>query len=579
MLNARSVRARRWLAAYFWASAIELAALGYPLLRARSLGGDGLLGPYSAPRVSLIVIWLAALVSSAYVTISRSRRERFAQRLLGWSSTKAQSEHGFDTTREWLITIAVVAWGPLLLWLLDPAVLQYMWVPLLALLQQYWPALALTGLWAAQSAFALRWLGFAHVQGQRAVPAPGPRALWLFLLALLIYLATAASQNIAAHPKTAYFPELAESLLEGRLDITDPPATKDLSLYNDRFYVAFPPLGALLMLPWVALQGSERVNVVLFNALFAALGVMLMYLLLEAARARGISRLHPLHHGMLALFVGLGTAMYSLVLRALVNFTGQVLAVTFLALALWIAASASPRRQWAAGAAAGGALALAVLSRPVVILAWPALLALWSHRAEGHGPLRTSEIRDWVIGSWLPLAGAAAFLGWYNMARFGSPLDLGYDRMLVSPALAGDLARFGQFHPHFVLRNLFDNFLRLPYWDPSCGRLTPHPQGTSLLVASPLLIWTLTSLRRSVLVIGCWLSVVAMVVVHALYYNSGAVQFGYRFSLDFLPIAVLMIAYGLGERFPRILYGLLAWSVAANLVGALWITHRWCVNF
>ncbi len=54
-------------------------------------------------------------------------------------------------------------------------------------------------------------------------------------------------------------------------------------------YVSFPPFPAVLMAPFVAIWGLAF-NDVLFNALWAGLNPMLLFLLLRHLRARGLSR-------------------------------------------------------------------------------------------------------------------------------------------------------------------------------------------------------------------------------------------------------------------------------------------------
>src|SRR5689334_3840923 len=87
-----------------------------------------------------------------------------------------------------------------------------------------------------------------------------PRRDWLIAAAVLaaaaaIYWLSAALLRRANPPLTAYFDQLADAFLHGQLYLAAPPATDDLTLYGGRWYVPFPPLPALLLLPWVAIGG------------------------------------------------------------------------------------------------------------------------------------------------------------------------------------------------------------------------------------------------------------------------------------------------------------------------------------
>jgi len=56
-----------------------------------------------------------------------------------------------------------------------------------------------------------------------------------------------------------------------------------------------------------------------------------------------------------------------------------------------------------------------------------------------------------------------------------------------------------------------------------------------------------------------------------MHFSQGWVQFGYRFSNDFAPFALILVALALqATRHRRIGYGLIGLSVAINLWGVTW---------
>ena len=109
----------------------------------------------------------------------------------------------------------------------------------------------------------------------------------IFVIALGVYWGTASWFGKTATPDTAYFNDLADAFLHGQLYLAQPPANHDLTQYQGHWYVPFPPLPALLMLPWVALAGSPAIKTVLFCAIFGALNVTFIHLLLAALSRRG----------------------------------------------------------------------------------------------------------------------------------------------------------------------------------------------------------------------------------------------------------------------------------------------------
>ncbi|MCL4258056.1 MAG: hypothetical protein KJZ53_05950 [Anaerolineales bacterium] len=163
------------------------------------------------------------------------------------------------------------------------------------------------------------------------------------------------------------------------------------------------------------------------------------------------------------------------------------------------------------------------------------------------------------------------------MARFGSPFDFGYQYMLVGPVLSEPLAAYGQFHPHFIWQNIRANWLGVPYWHQTCQRLMPSGQGMSLVVTTPVLFYILGTLkRRNPWVVGAWISFLLIAALHLFYFNTGARQFGYRFSVDFMPILACLLAMGLQRRVSWLPILLIVYSVAVNFIGVLWYAKLFC---
>ena len=112
-------------------------------------------------------------------------------------------------------------------------------------------------------------------------------------------------------------------------------------------------------------------------------------------------------------------------------------------------------------------------------------------------------------------------------------------------------------------------------FDPSCPIALPRDIGMSLVLTSPAYLLALPALRRmrrSRLVAGSTLAVLAIALVNLMHFSQGWVQFGYRFSNDFVVFALPLVALGMARRGG---VGLLAaWlvglSVAINFWGMTW---------
>ena len=109
-------------------------------------------------------------------------------------------------------------------------------------------------------------------------------------------------------------------------------------------------------------------------------------------------------------------------------------------------------------------------------------------------------------------------------------------------------------------------FTRLPHLEG--GRLAYDPQGMSLFLTTPLLAFTLWPAARPRLHRILWLTVAATALPGFLYQNTGYVQFGYRFSLDWTPHLFALLALG-GRPMRRGFWAVGLAGVAVNTWGAL----------
>ncbi|MES2210689.1 MAG: hypothetical protein V4515_10970 [Chloroflexota bacterium] len=119
-------------------------------------------------------------------------------------------------------------------------------------------------------------------------------------------------------------------------------------------------------------------------------------------------------------------------------------------------------------------------------------------------------------------------------------------------------------------------------FDPACPIALPRDVGMSILLTSPAYLLAIPALRRagrSRLVAGALVAVVAIAVVNLMHFSQGWVQFGYRFSNDFVVFALPLVALGMSRRSGGVSHrgevGLLAaWliglSVAINFWGMTW---------
>lgn len=384
-----------------------------------------------------------------------------------------------------------------------------------------------------------------------------PRCVLLALAAIAYFAAPALNRPFV--PAYNHFPHFAEAFLHGRLSLDAGTRTAELIPSADRscYYLAYPPLPAILLMPFVALFG-----VGVTSAIACRTVSVLNVLIFDACLARlpgriGLAPLSGPARLLFGAFFALGTVTWH---------NAEAGGDWHLAHAVTLAAELLALHEFLGEKRPlliGGCVSLVLLTRPTAALACLFLILPF---------LRSPRVSDFARLAALPGA-AILLLGAYNFARFGSPTDLGYSRMILSGTGKQLMETYGQFHPHFIIRNFYWFFLA-PFWSRP-GHAFPlgfDPNGLSLFLASPALLYCfLVPLRprSDRLVRDATISIAAGLIPLLMYFNTGFVQFGHRFSMDYLPPLLLLVVIGMGPRPSRVAVGLMLVSILIQAWGNL----------
>lgn len=380
-----------------------------------------------------------------------------------------------------------------------------------------------------------------------------PVALTCFVLALL------AAYWVSPKPKAevnAYLLQ-AQALLEGRLDI--PVYVHDVAVFNEQYYVIHPPFPAALLLPFVALGGPLDAEIV-FLSLALAVGSLWMFW--RIFRRLGCN---PVLCVWLcgAFFLGTGFWFATGFCEGVWYFA-HLVAVTCLIASIHEALGG---RGWSAGLLLG----CAFLSRQMSIYAGVFIAAMiWCNaRFEKRIPARLLQLTGLATGFALCFGIYLLF----NWVRFGHPLDTGYNYLNLSSFLKTRVERFGQFHWAYAPYNFCMLFLQgfnLEYAGADLMLLKGMDRfGTSLTFASPFVFFAFRARRQpGLLLAGAWTAIALTVIHHLFYYNNGFLQYNtHRFTLDFLPVVMVLIALGARQAADhRWLKAAIAYAVILNAV-------------
>ena len=432
---------------------------------------------------------------------------------------------------------------------------------------------------------------------------------------LLIFLAMLAIYVVSNPDRSNFYNHFvwqASAWLEGQAGIRFPVTATPTSPGNDYFQdvlpilnpsgsipgralIPFPPLPAVLLLPFVAIFGLNT-NGQLIATFLGAMDVALAFWVLGRLNLDRPVRLAS------TIFLGLGTVMWYAAELGSTWFLAHVVAVGLTLAAIGLVLEADPRaalgdedaplpettapgrwfraldrRQLLAGFLFG----LACTARLTVVFGAPFFILVggggsWRRRALAAG-----------LGAAVPIG----LLVLYNLATTGHLVHPGYDYLYgvetVSYPQLDYHPGWGIEDPRYLLQNLplmlagppdilppcLDSAAR-NWFSATCPIIAPRDVGMGLFLTSPGWLLGFRAVRwwgLDRLVSGCLLAVVAIATVNLMHFSQGWVQFGYRFSNDFAPFALILVALVLqASRWRTVGYVLIGASMVINLWGVAW---------
>lgn len=351
----------------------------------------------------------------------------------------------------------------------------------------------------------------------------------LAILAGLIYWAT--------HPDRVQldgFVPLADALLHGRLSIGPGFGYLEHAPGPDGGgYMPYPPAPVLFVLPFVALFGPSF-DQGIAAALVGAANIVLLWLVFRRLRVAPTSR-----RWLLVAFA-FGSVHWWAAGEGTVWLFAHIVAVFFGLSALYLALHRT--RPFLAGLLLG----LGAASRVPIGLTLPLYAALYGRWPVRWPPRLSSRSFRPLIPLALGFAIPVAVVMAYNIARFGDPMEFGYNLVLNSEGksvLTESWYAQGINSIGYIPRNLNVMFLKTFDFVEVFPWFRPNWIGTSLILTTPIFLWLIRAHGRTRLLIFGWLAVVtglALVITHG---GIGWTQFGYRRILDVAPILWPMLGW------------------------------------
>lgn len=338
---------------------------------------------------------------------------------------------------------------------------------------------------------------------------------------------------------------------QGLLHLPEDVPYLELAVYQGEYYVSFPPLPSVVLLPLTFLFGMDTPD----NLLVKLYTVGACLLLYEAIKRAGYEKKMA---AALSFLIPFSSSLLPLTLNGAVWYHAQVLGFSLTIAAVCLLTMDRPTL-------ALFCYALSVACRPFnALYALPLFFTYWSLCSRERVSL-TDTARRLLPGVGAGLLVAAA-IGGYNYVRFGNPLEFGHNYLPEFSTQGGI-----QFSINHVLNHLKTFLWSLPLYQAEDG-LKFRTFGYSMLLACPILllmlIWAVIDLikrrmtREKTVVLFTFFLHAFFLLWHRTF---GGYQLGARYAVDLIPYACFYLLLSPERKKP-------AWAELLFLAGSLVFT-------
>lgn len=361
----------------------------------------------------------------------------------------------------------------------------------------------------------------------------------LIMLAGYVLLHDLLGGTLFAHSDWDSYTLQALAWRDGKLGLGQNYAWLELAVYNGDWYVSFPPVPTLVMLPLTFLFGGNTPNNLVMILYAMGIAVCAYFALKKTGVRESVA-------AAASLFYVWGCNMLWISTDGGVWFQAQALNMLLLSAALLCA-------LYGRRAAAYALAALCVGCRPFSICAFLPLFVYFRSRDEDK--TLWQSLRAQLPCLILPALIGGAYLA-FNYVRFGNALEFGHNYL---PEFTS--AEHGQFSLVYLGENLKNLFFRPVTFSPD-GRLHfTFFDGFMFYIANPLyLLLFLYALRQFFARrrgacaqrdglrgtrLALFGAIAAELVMLCLHKTLGGWQFGARYTVDMLPMALAaLLSYG-----------------------------------
>lgn len=351
--------------------------------------------------------------------------------------------------------------------------------------------------------------------------------------------------------------QFAQSLLHGNFSLPIMADNGDMAFFNGNYYLPYPPLPGVILVPFVALVGAKHINTVVIATAMACIS---LYLIFKIFLKLNIDKEH-IPWLIVAMFFGTGY-WYALFTSHHVYAFAQI--TSFLFQLLLLNEIIGKHRWWLVGIFIGCAFLTRQFTVFYVVFAIGYMIYL--HRSQN---IKITPKN--ILLLLIPLGFFVLLYLVYNYLRFGNAFDTGYKHIIFIGVLKERVSQYGVFSFRYFLFNLYSSLIKgfnIVFQGKTYLNIKDMDLwGTSLLSASPFLIVSLKANWPRILKIAAWTTILIIFSGQLFYHNNGFEQVNTsRFSLDFLPLLIILLSLG-SSKFPGwLLKGMIVYAILLNVI-------------
>ncbi len=365
---------------------------------------------------------------------------------------------------------------------------------------------------------------------------------WYYFVAFFILISLCL--NFFIHGEEQ-FTSLSQSFLQGKTYFSSPPALpgnwNDTSLFQGKHFWPLGPLPAILLIPFTYL--FNRVGLTFYQGYFSfPLVLLTFWLVFRLARNYRFSKEDSLVWAYAFCFA---SAYLGVALRSWSWWFSHVVAsvLVFLIINEYL-----QKKRF---------LLLGILFGSLLLTRVPAFLGILLILVDI--VISKAPIRKRLLGAsslLFPVGISILLLGLYNYVRFHNFWEQGYWFQILHPSLLRTIHTFGLFNLIYLPTNLYFFLISIPQLilDPHYPNAPQFPilkanaSGMGILVTSPYFLYLF--LLKNTDRLSKMLLITSLVIATPifLYYGIGYRQFGYRYSLDFLPFLFWLLVKNYREQ-------------------------------